>query len=136
MLPEHREARFTDEFDRWYRALPQEKANAITARVDLLERVGSSLGRPTVDRIHGAPDHKLKELRFGSMRVLFAFASDQRPVMLVGGDKRGNWNRWYPDAIRRATRGLKRYDRAIGRGESSRNPSSRSRGRHSDERGR
>jgi len=131
-----RQARFTAEFDRWYKALPQEQANAVTARIDLVERVGPTLGRPSVDRIHGAPDHKLKELRCGTMRVLFAFASDQRPVMLVGGDKQGSWNRWYADAIRRGTTGLARYERSIGRGESSRNPSSRSRGRSSNARGR
>jgi hypothetical protein len=132
----HRGATYTDAFERWYKGLPQEKADAITARINLVERVGSSLGRPTVDRIHGAPDHKLKELRFRTMRVLFAFASDQRPVMLVGGDKQGNWERWYPDAIHRATAGLKDYERSRGRGESSRNPSSRSRGSSSSERGR
>jgi hypothetical protein len=128
--------RYTDEFDRWYNALGQEQADAITARINLVERVGSTLGRPTVDRIHGAPDHKLKELRFSTMRVLFAFASDQRPVMLVGGDKQGNWNRWYPDAIRRATTHLADYERSRGKGESSRNPSSRSHGRRSNARGR
>jgi hypothetical protein len=131
-----RDARFAPGFERWYKALPEEQANAITGRINLVERVGSALGRPTVDRIHGARDHKLKELRFRTMRVLFAFASDQRPVMLVGGDKQGNWKRWYPDAIRRATAALNDYERSIGRGESSRNPSSRSRGRSSNARGR
>jgi hypothetical protein len=131
-----REVRFTDEFDRWYNSLPQEKADAITARINLVQRVGPTLGRPTVDRVHGATDHKLKELRFRTMRVLFAFAKDQRPVMLVGGDKQGDWNRWYPDAIRRATAGLQDYERSTGRRESSRSPSSRNRGSSSNARGR
>ncbi len=131
-----RNARFTDEFDRWYKQLPQLHADAITARIDLVERVGPSLGRPTVDRLHGAPDHKLKELRFRTTRVLFAFASDQRPVMLIGGDKQGNWNRWYPVAIGRATAHLADYERSIGKGEPSRSASSRSRGSSSGERGR
>jgi hypothetical protein len=130
------DVRYSPGFERWYKALPKEQANAVTARINLVERVGSSLGRPTVDRIHAAPDHKLKELRFRTMRVLFAFASDQHPVMLVGGDKQGNWKRWYPAAIRRATAGLSDYERSIGRGESSRNASSRSRGRSSNARGR
>jgi hypothetical protein len=126
----------TDGFARWYKALPQEQANAITARINLVERVGSTLGRPTVDRIHGAPDHKLKELRFRTMRVLFAFDSDRQPVMLVGGDKQGNWDRWYPDAIRHATRGLEDHERSKGRGESSHSPRARSRGSSSNARGR
>ena len=136
MEREPRAARYTDGFGRWYTALPQEQAHAVTARINLVERIGPSLGRPTVDRIHGAPDHKLKELRFRTMRVLFAFASDQRPVMLVGGDKQGNWTRWYRDAIPEASRRLARYERSIGRGESSRTLSSRSRGSSSSERGR
>ena len=129
-------ATYTDQFDRWYKALPQEQADAVTARINLVERVGSTLGRPTVDRIHGAPDHKLKELRFRTMRVLFAFDSDRQPVMLVGGDKQGNWERWYPDAINRATRGLADHERSKGRRESSHSPSSRSRGRTSSASGR
>jgi hypothetical protein len=131
-----RAATYTPEFARWYKALPQEQANAITARINLVERVGPSLGRPTVDRIHGATDRRLKELRFRTMRVLFAFASDQRPIMLVGGDKQGNWKRWYRDNIPRAGQGLMDYERSRGRGESSRSPSSRSRGRSSNARGR
>jgi hypothetical protein len=130
------DVRFTAEFDRWYKALPQEQADAVTARINLLQRVGSSLGRPTVDRIHGAEDHKLKELRFRTMRVLFAFASDQRPVMLVGGDKQGSWKRWYRDNISRATQYLKDYERSIGRGDACRSASSRSHGRRSSGRGR
>jgi hypothetical protein len=126
----------TDQFERWYKALPQEQASAITARINLVERVGPTLGRPTVDRLHGAPDHKLKELRFRTMRVLFAFDSDRQPVMLVGGDKQGNWERWYPDAIKRATRALANHERSKGREESSHSPSSRSRGSSSSARGR
>jgi len=129
-------ARYTEEFDRWYKALPQEQADAITARINLVERAGPTLGRPTVDRLHGAPDHRLKELRFRTMRVLFAFAKDQRPVMLVGGDKQGTWSRWYPKAIHRAIGHLQDYERSIGKGESSRHPGSRSHGRPSNERGR
>jgi hypothetical protein len=130
------EVRFTREFDRWYKALPQEQADAVTARINLLKRVGSSLGRPSVDRIHGADCHNMKELRFRTMRVLFAFASDQRAVMLVGGDKQGRWKRWYGDNIPLADERLARYERSHGKGEPSRSPSSRSHGRGSSSRGR
>jgi hypothetical protein len=131
-----RTATSVPQFERWYKALRQEQADAITARVNLVERVGSSLGRPTVDRIHGATDHKLKELRFRTMRVLFAFDSGRQPVMLVGGDKQGNWDRWYPGAIDRATRALRDHERSKGRGEPSHSPGPRSRGSSSNERGR
>jgi hypothetical protein len=130
------EIRYTTEFDRWYKALPEEQADAVTARINLLHRVGPSLGRPSVDRIHGSTDHNMKELRFRTMRVLFAFASDGRAVMLIGGDKKGNWERWYRENIPRAEMHLNEYKRSIGKGESSRNPSSRSHGRRSSGRGR
>jgi hypothetical protein len=53
-----------------------------------------------VDRIKGAENHHLKELRPGSsgsseIRILFAFDPVRRAVLLVAGDKAGNWQRWY-----------------------------------------
>ena len=127
--------RYTAEFDRWYKALPHEQANAITARINLLQRAGPTLGRPLVDRIHGSAHHNMKELRFRTMRVLFAFASDRRAVMLIGGDKQGEWQRWYDHNVPRATRHITNYERSIGRGESSRSPGSRNRGTRSSGRG-
>jgi hypothetical protein len=63
-----------------------------------------ALGRPLVDRIEGSKVHNLKELRPGSsggseVRVLFVFDPDRRAVLLVGGDKAGNWRGWYPKNI-------------------------------------
>ncbi|GLI03040.1 hypothetical protein Pa4123_83180 [Phytohabitans aurantiacus] len=46
----------------------------------------------------------MKELRPGStgfseVRILFAFDPVRRAVLLVAGDKSGNWRRWYDTAI-------------------------------------
>jgi hypothetical protein len=41
----------------------------------------------------------MKELRRGSLRVLFAFDPDRMALLLVGGDKRNNWEKWYREAI-------------------------------------
>jgi len=73
---------------------------AITA---LLEE-GPSLGRPLVDRIKGSALHNLKELRPGStgtteIRILFVFDPDRNAVLLVAGDKAGQWTTWYRQAI-------------------------------------
>jgi hypothetical protein len=73
---------------------------AITA---LLEE-GPSLGRPLVDRIKNSTLHNLKELRPGStgtteMRILFIFDPDRNAVLLVAGDKAGQWTTWYQHAI-------------------------------------
>jgi hypothetical protein len=73
---------------------------AITA---LLEE-GPSLGRPLVDRLKGSNLHNLKELRPGSsgtseVRVIFIFDPERNAVLLVAGDKAGNWTAWYRQAI-------------------------------------
>lgn len=77
---------------------------------------GPTLGRPHVDGIHGTRLHKLKEARVDrGIRVLFAFDSNRNPVMLVGGDKTGKWNRWYPPMVRLAERLYLDHERSIGR---------------------
>lgn len=73
---------------------------AITA---LLEE-GPSLGRPLVDRIKNSNLHNLKELRPGSsgtteIRVLFVFDPARNAVLLVAGDKAGQWTAWYRESI-------------------------------------
>ncbi|CCF61598.1 conserved protein of unknown function [Nocardia cyriacigeorgica GUH-2] len=73
---------------------------AITALLD----EGPALGRPLVDRIKGSTVHNLKELRPGStgtseIRILFVFDPERNAVLLVSGDKAGNWKSWYRAAI-------------------------------------
>jgi len=46
----------------------------------------------------------MKELRPGSsgrseLRVLFAFDPERSAIMLIAGDKAGNWTRWYKKSI-------------------------------------
>jgi hypothetical protein len=69
---------------------------AITA----LLQEGPSLGRPLVDRIRSSALHNLKELRPGStgtteIRILFVFDPTRNVVLLVAGDKAGQWEAWY-----------------------------------------
>lgn len=86
----------------WITTLSEAERDALEARIDLLALAGPSLGRPVIDTLTGSSLANLKEIRSGSVRVLFAFDHEQRAVLLVGGDKRGQWNRWYPGAIRQA----------------------------------
>lgn len=81
-----------------------------------------TLDRRSVDRSSiaslGSKVHSLKELRPGSSgvseaRVLFVFDPDRRAVLLVGGDKAGDWRGWYAKNIPVAER---RYDEWL-RGE-------------------
>ncbi|MDX3497859.1 type II toxin-antitoxin system RelE/ParE family toxin [Streptomyces turgidiscabies] len=82
------------------RATAQLVGQAIQALVD----EGPDLGRPLVDRIKGSTLHHLKELRPGSagsseIRILFVFDPERNAVLLVAGDKAGQWSEWYRRAI-------------------------------------
>jgi hypothetical protein len=72
--------------------------------VDRLAEAGPGLGRPLVDRLEGSRVHNMKELRPGSagrseIRILFVFDPWRSVILLVGGDKSGNWTGWYRRAI-------------------------------------
>ena len=42
----------------------------------------------------------MKELRpTTSIRILFAFDPRRTTILLLGGDKRGSWDRWYDDNV-------------------------------------
>jgi hypothetical protein len=43
------------------------------------------------------------------IRILFIFDPQRRAVLLVAGDKAGNWTRWYWDAIKLAEDRYARY---------------------------
>jgi hypothetical protein len=77
---------------------------AVSDALTVLRVVGPGLGRPLADRITGSALHNLKELRPGSagaghVRILFVFDPRRRAVLLVAGDKAGQWQRWYDEAI-------------------------------------
>jgi hypothetical protein len=82
----------------------QRTLKLISAAVDALAEEGPALGRPLVDTIRGSKFANLKELRPGSagaseVRLLFVFDPVRQAVLLVGGDKAGNWQGWYRTAI-------------------------------------
>lgn len=75
-------------------------ADLVEEAIDLLEAVGPTLGRPMVDRIKGSRHHNMKELRPASpgeteIRILFAFDPRRCALLLLAGDKAGDWRRWY-----------------------------------------
>jgi hypothetical protein len=97
----------TDEVESWLdRLLMQDPGShlQVVAAVEALYEGGPNLGRPLVDRIKGSNLHNLKELRPGSsgtseIRVLFMFDPWRSAILLVAGDKSGNWTNWYRTAI-------------------------------------
>lgn len=80
-------------------------AEKIEEALDELVLQGPKLGRPLVDRIHHSRVlHNLKELRprvpgEAEIRLLFVFDPTREAIVLVAGDKAGEWNRWYRTAI-------------------------------------
>ncbi|MBW3576154.1 MAG: type II toxin-antitoxin system RelE/ParE family toxin [Actinobacteria bacterium] len=112
------EINYTDEFGEWWDGLSIEQQEAIIARVELLEEHGPALGRPTVDRVNGSAFHNMKELRCsssGTLRVLFAFDPRQEAILLLGGDKSGDWDAWYDEAIPAADALYAEYLRSLRR---------------------
>lgn len=67
------------------------------------------MGRPLVDRVKGSDYKNMKELRPGSssnteIRILFAFDPTRTAILLVAGNKAGNWKGWYETNILEADR--------------------------------
>lgn len=107
----------TDEVDAWLDGLAATDLDSyrqVVAGIEVLAEVGPSLGRPLVDRVKGSRLHGMKELRPGSsgateIRVLFVFDPWRSAILLVGGDKSGNWTRWYRTVIPKAERLYEEY---------------------------
>ncbi len=98
------EIEYTDEFEIWWDSLTDAEQVAITARVALLEQHGPNLRRPAVGAIKGSRhDPQMKELRISvggeQLRILFIFDPRRVAVLLVGGNKTGQWKSWYASAL-------------------------------------
>ena len=73
----------------------------------VLERNGPAEGRPLVDTVTASRIANMKELRPPSagrseVRILLVFDPWRSAVLLVAGDKSGQWSRWYRTAIPQA----------------------------------
>lgn len=73
----------------------------------VLERNGPAEGRPLVDSITASRIANMKELRPPSagrseIRILLVFDPWRSAILLVAGDKSGQWDKWYRTAIPRA----------------------------------
>ncbi|WP_235530095.1 type II toxin-antitoxin system RelE/ParE family toxin [Nocardioides sp. Root151] len=98
------EVRLRNEVESWLLGLDDESYVLVAAAITRLEAAGPTLGRPTADRVKGSRHHNMKELRPGSagrsaIRILFAFDPNRRAILLVAGDKAGQWVQWYDTNI-------------------------------------
>ncbi|GAA1137922.1 hypothetical protein GCM10009630_41100 [Kribbella jejuensis] len=95
------------EVENWFLALCErepETGDLIEDAIDQLVDEGPTAGRPLVDRVKGSRFHNMKELRPASsgrseIRILFAFDPAREAIILVAGDKSGQWESWYRTAI-------------------------------------
>src|SRR5450759_3496669 len=109
-----------EEFTAWLRDLESETQERVVALRRLLERHGPTLGRPYADRIEGSKRHNLKELRPTSrkdevLRILFYFDPRRQAILLVGGNKAGDWHGWYDRNILIAEERIARHEAALAR---------------------
>ena len=96
-----------EDVDAWFLGLCTEdpgSADLVAAAIDKLADDGPTLGRPLADTVKGSRHHNMKELRPGSVGsseslILFAFDPTRAAILLIAGDKAGNWQRWYRDNI-------------------------------------
>ena len=98
------EVEYTDQFGDWWDGLTVKQQAAVADRVELLAERGPSLKRPSVGTVKSSRHKNMKELRasssrVGALRVLFAFDSRRHAILLLGGDKSGNWDAWYEWAV-------------------------------------
>lgn len=99
------EVEYAHEFEDWWRELSVEQQEALDDRVMLLAEHGPGLKRPVVAEIESSRHSRMKELRVsgaGALRVLFAFDPRRHAILLLGGDKSGQWSKWYEQAIPKA----------------------------------
>jgi hypothetical protein len=97
--------------------LSAKDADRIAAALDQLELHGPSQRRPVVGLIEGSRHHNMREVRSfgGHLRALFAFDPRRHAVVLLGGDKAGNWKGWYERNIPRADELYDKHLRALGK---------------------
>jgi hypothetical protein len=105
------EVEVTDEVRDWYWGLDDPDMTAVEQVIEVLEQRGPALGRPLVGEIdtsrekRGGRIHNMKELRpTASLRILFVFDPRRTAILLIAGDKAGDWKGWYRTAIPAAER--------------------------------
>jgi hypothetical protein len=92
--PQRWNIEITDEFFRWFQTLSDGQQDAVRVDIEVLERIGPSLGRPLVDSVKGSRHSHMQELRTihrrRHIRCFFAFDPRRTAILLMGGDKTGD----------------------------------------------
>lgn len=98
--------------------LGAKEADKIAGALDQLEERGPMTARPHADSVKGSRHHNMKEVRSvgGHLRALIAFDPRRHAIVLLGGDKTNDWNRWYQRRIPIADKIYEKHLRSLGRG--------------------
>ena len=98
------EVEYTDEFERWWDGLTEVEQDHLDKVVGVLMLEGPLLKEPYSKPIKASrhrPD--MKELRIKSkgddIRVLYAFDPRRMAILLIGGNKTGQWEEFYDTNI-------------------------------------
>ena len=92
----------THQFEGWWNSLSGKDQDRLRGAVGVLSQRGPGTGRPLVDTLSGSRHPNMRELRAGTLRVIFAFDPLRSAVLLLGGNKRGRWSVWYKQSIPKA----------------------------------
>lgn len=103
----------------WIDTLDDEEYDNVIAALEQPEEHGPVTRRPFVDTLEGSEHPNMKELRSRTtsggahIPMLFAFDIQSRAIMLVAGDKAGNWTKWYATNIPVADRLFTEHQRKL-----------------------
>ena len=81
----------------WIQTLGRKDYRSVLAAIEALKTSGPALGRPFVDHIKGSKHKNMKELRppGKGLRLLFAFDTERKALLLVAESKLNDWTDWY-----------------------------------------
>jgi hypothetical protein len=107
----------TPQIRQWLGSLTTRDRARMTAAIDQLQLDGPNLPSQRAKLIRSSRHPNMKELRSagGHLRVLFAFDKRQRAILLVGGNKAGNWKGWYKQHVPLADAAYAQHQRSLGK---------------------
>lgn len=87
----------------WLQGLSQSGYEEAMGLIQFLSEVGPNGGRPYIGEIVNSKYKNLKELigkgKLKNVRILFIFDPNQEAILLLAGNKEGQWKKWYEDNI-------------------------------------
>jgi hypothetical protein len=92
---------YTDQFEAWWLTLSEQEQEAVTAAVEALEDRGPALGRALFRRDPSVTTRKHERAAPSTWPHpgMFAFDPRRTAILLIGGDKTGQWESRYEEMV-------------------------------------